>query len=438
MKYKLLTFLGTTKYTTAYFEWENKEEDVVCRTGDPYPFVQMGILEFFRTMYGEEPLEVVVFLTDEAREKNWEVREEKYKGLRWYLEEEGKELAPELTVREIPIKTPQTEEELWELFETINGTLGENDRVIFDITHSFRFFPVLTMLVLNYARFVKKVDIIHILYGAMEALGTREEIEQMYLEDRNVPLWDFSPMIILLDWTYAIEKFLETGNADALEETVKKDENFRNLLAKTRGRKGGALDTMVKSLSDFTRHIYTCRMPKIGERLETVIKRTELAKLQEDYLPVMKPVIERVNQRFKGMYTSNPTLTELKIAEWCAEKGLIQQGYTFLREALVNYILRSIPEVSLTGKEDRKKAENILNGVEIPPVSIPYLEDIKKVWMKVADIRNDINHGGMRTWKCSPNTLIEQLQNFVHETMEILEGKEKIEEEKDKNSILGS
>ncbi|RKZ25305.1 TIGR02221 family CRISPR-associated protein [bacterium] len=433
MKYKLLTFLGTGDYIHGYIVWKEGG------SRRAYPFVQMGILEFFREKYGDEPLKVVVFLTEEAKKENWERAKGDYEGLKWHLEELGKDMLRWIDVDLRMIEVPRGEEALWELFETINGTLEENDRVIFDITHAFRFFPVLTLLVLNYARFVKKVEIIHIFYCAAEVLGTRKEIEALPLEERKYPLFDFAPMAILLDWTYAIEKFLETGNADAIRKIVDKDENLKALARETEGEKGKNLQKLAEFLHSFSMHVYTCRGPELPSRIKMVKEYVALAKKEIELLPVMKPLVEKIEERFSEIAKKKGILQELEIVKWCYEKGLIQQGYTLLRESLVNYILRCIPGSPLLDKTARDNAERILNAESMPPVSIPHLEEIRKIWRSVGDMRNDINHGGMRSKnRNSPDTLMKNLQMFALRIIEILGGEENTEEEKDKNSILGS
>jgi len=45
-----------------------------------------------------------------------------------------------------------------EIFRTIFDEIDENDEIIFDVTHSFRYLPMLVFIVINYARVVKKMQ----------------------------------------------------------------------------------------------------------------------------------------------------------------------------------------------------------------------------------------------------------------------------------------
>jgi len=67
---------------------------------------------------------------------------------------------------------------LWKIFDGINSVIDEGDDIIFDVTHSFRSLPVLTLIALNYVKFLKNVNINKIDYGAMEAVGTPRDISR--------------------------------------------------------------------------------------------------------------------------------------------------------------------------------------------------------------------------------------------------------------------
>src|SRR5690606_22505152 len=56
-------------------------------------------------------------------------------------------------------------EHIWQLFETIIGIMKDEDRIIFDITHSFRYQPILALLSIHFARITKNVQVDGIYYG---------------------------------------------------------------------------------------------------------------------------------------------------------------------------------------------------------------------------------------------------------------------------------
>src|SRR5690606_7835290 len=103
--------------------------------------------------------------------KNWIVNAYDHTrlGLRDELESLSKKKG--FQVENIGIPEGHNEEELWEIFKTILDQLEEGDEIILDITHSFRYLPMLTFIIINYARIVKKCSLKAVYYGAFEVLG---------------------------------------------------------------------------------------------------------------------------------------------------------------------------------------------------------------------------------------------------------------------------
>ena len=99
------------------------------------------------------PDKVIVFTTEEAYKENWLDSSNNRHGLASALKGYSVRAGAEISCRSIP--DGQNEKELWEIFRIILDSLEEGEEIILDITHSFRYLPMLTFIVLNYARAVK-------------------------------------------------------------------------------------------------------------------------------------------------------------------------------------------------------------------------------------------------------------------------------------------
>lgn len=51
----------------------------------------------------------------------------------------------------MPIPNGKNEEEMWEIFETLFDKIEEEDELYIDLTHRFRYIPMLVMIFPNYA-----------------------------------------------------------------------------------------------------------------------------------------------------------------------------------------------------------------------------------------------------------------------------------------------
>lgn len=86
------------------------------------------------------------------------------------LQERFQEKFPHIdlvAVQNIPERN--SPEDIWTIFNRVNECLEEKDRVIFDITHSFRSVPIVALLAVSYIRVVRDIEIEGLFYGAFEA-----------------------------------------------------------------------------------------------------------------------------------------------------------------------------------------------------------------------------------------------------------------------------
>lgn len=146
----LLSFLGRNDYEYCFYTYRGQRSSYTR-------FVQTAIYELFRS---EEPMDVIIFATKEAKESNWndKIRDgQQVEGIKTAFQR----IAPEATVKLVEIESGQDESANWKLFDSIIAEIGEGDTIYFDITHSFRSIPFVALIVLNYARLVKKRRLEH-------------------------------------------------------------------------------------------------------------------------------------------------------------------------------------------------------------------------------------------------------------------------------------
>lgn len=400
--YKLLTFLGTTPYEEVYYTYRSITPRFPAR------FVQISLLELFYDKLKNG--QIILFLTEEAENKNWLNKNQNsnanfLKGMRDSLEEFQINFNIDLEVKRVRIPEGKSEEELWTIFEKMNEVIDENDRIILDITHSFRSLPLLTLIVLNYAKFLKNVRIERVLYGAMEALGSPPEVKNMPLEKRKVPIFDLTHFTVLFDWTIAIERFLETGNAEMIKDIGMSE--LKPLLANTKGRKGGELRYLIESLDRFSRNVSTCRVPELKGNVMDISEKIPLVKKDLELLKPFKPIFGRIKEEF-SMNAADYVTLGLEISEWCLKKNLIQQGFTILRETIVNYvIINFLDKNGLKDRKTREKAENMLRDDEILP------KEIRNLWYELIEYRNDINHAGWNYNTHKADKFKKKLRDFI-------------------------
>lgn len=381
----LLSFLGPTEYIEAYYSYNDK------RTNSPCQFIQESLVELFCNSWKKED-RIIIFLTEESRQKNWVGRDEFpdanfTKGLKKRLKRKR-----ELNASICPISIPKgtNEEEFEEMFKTITKNIEPENRIFFDVTNAFRSLPLLAFVSLNYARVLNNAKIEKILYGCMESLGNQEEVKKIPIDNRIIPIFDLTRFVDLFDWTLGVERFLETGNTRKLEELANKE--LGPQLRESKGTEGRRYRKLVSLLRSFEGNISTCRGPELKSTIKAIIASLDKIKDDAIEMPMLDPLLRKVERRFTSMNIHDHINCGLDVISWCIEHGLIQQGYTILRETIVNFIMIKILGYSdFKNREYRNEAENMLNSKNVEISS-----DVLNLWGELIQYRNDINHAG---WK---------------------------------------
>ena len=134
-----ISFLGTSNYKVCRYYHDNKPENF-CQTN----FVQRALVEWFCKNWGEED-KIFIFVTELAQKTNQELLSAAL----------GELKLPNKILEFVKIPDGKNKHELWQIFNKVNEKLREGDHIYFDVTHAFRFIPMLACYLLNFANILK-------------------------------------------------------------------------------------------------------------------------------------------------------------------------------------------------------------------------------------------------------------------------------------------
>lgn len=334
--------------------------------------------------------EIVIFNTSKAEDMYWVDRDT---GKPKELQQQLLDLNLACTIRSQPITSGSSENNIWESFATIFEQIQELDTVYFDVTSGFRSQPLLALPLINYAKFLKEIEVAGIYYGNYQG------------ENKDASVWDLTDFSKLQDWTNNANIFLRTGNAKGLAKQIE-GETYTEI---KQGLERFSEFTLVNRGMD----IYS------GQEIIKLSKDLEQAKESED--PAEKavlPILNKVKDRFKD-YQENTAINGFLAARWCIQNGLIQQATTLLEEFLTSFVIELVEKVDLLQDKEFRMFISGTLSVNEDKLTYPTLESIEKdllvsVARKVYDlpdykklnnlanqikksIRNDINHAGFRS-----------------------------------------
>lgn len=424
-----ISVLGTTDYVECVYT--QPDNAVKCSTR----FVQEATVLMQCAKWSERD-RIVIFTTPEAQKRNWlddgqTSGQEKNPKVQQGLKSRLEALSLKPSIRNIMIPEGKTIDEIWDIFNLIFGELKKSDEVVFDITHSFRSIPMLVMVILNYAKVVRNVTLKGIYYGAMESLGNLYEVRNMLLEDRIVPILDLSAFDELLDWSVAIERFLESGDGSKVFALADRKAKAIKKIKQGPDASADLLNNVAACMKTFSEEVSTCRGLEIPQSI-TRLKENVTQGLETCMEPAFLPLLEHLDLRLKT-FSGKPVEDGLRAVEWCVEHNLIQQGYTILREFLISYVCQGfkIDPTDFTMRErmedcirkdvnewnksvtKRGRTQSIAIMDDLPLMLLKQKPEVLDIFGPVMKYRNDINHAGMRNEALAPDVLKSQLNKLV-------------------------
>lgn len=342
-----IAVLGTGNYGVCQYKKGKFESS-------PTRFIQQATLEYLQKQASWAEVEIkedgqketferhaFILLTEAARTKNWNAQDENrtppYDGLEKVLED----MSLNFPIQTIDIKNGRNEEEMWDIFNALYEELKPGDQLFFDLTHGFRYLPMLVLVLGNYAKFLKGISVRHISYGNFEAMDKSTNM---------APLMDILPLTILQDWTFAAADLIRNGNIQRLQELTKSTALMPVLRAKGKANfeKRAAeqpLTGYVEELQEFLKDMKLCLAPRIikGKSIESVNDYYLLVKSQDkEYIAPLPPIIDQIQDtlsEFKVATIDKPVRYHngYQAALWCFEHQLYQQAFTILDESITTH-----------------------------------------------------------------------------------------------------
>ncbi len=412
-----ISVLGTGSY----------KECIYASSGTQYEetrFIQKATLQMLNVKeQWTENDHIYIVVTEGSQEKNWKTRSENGE-TNIGLDDTLKDMQLSTPIDTITIPDGNNEDEIWQIFSNIYNVLDKQEEgaeLYFDLTHGFRYLPMMVLVLGNYAKFLKNAIVKSITYGNYEARDTKTNI---------APIINITPLAALQDWTNAAADYLEHGDAAKLQKCA--DEPLNAIVRKTKGGDKNAvtLRNLSKRLYDFSDLVSFNRGDEIikGKQCEQI--KAFLAKADAEYIRPMGPLFKQIAKSVRNFNSNSPD-NMIEAARLCMEHGDFQASITLLQEGIVSILCCKF-YLDINDKSDREIATQALNklGLELQnkeyrPMS-PYKEtiigrivesniisqELANQWNQITQDRNDLNHAGLRASHNDPETLRKNIGSY--------------------------
>ncbi len=384
-----ISFLGTSDYQPCTYQWKEQRSKETA-------YFQKAVYDFF------QPDRCLIILTEEAARMH------------------ARELQKEIPFETVHIPAGRDETELWEIFKALTQHVNEHDTLIVDVTHGLRTQPMLALAALYYLRVTRNVEIERIVYGAFDA----------QTDTGVVPVFDLTPFLQLIEWSMAAYLFVRYGQANELATLLRKIHRLTYIdpSSDVRAKHAAGAATL---LERFSRGLGLARLQEVlkdsAGRLSGALQRV---RQDIEHIPRLQPfmlLLDQTASRVQPLHHPDPYSYEgLKaqaaLIQLLLDYGFIQQAITVAREAVVT---RAALDSEYDPIKERREAEQYLNelahGLQDPSKRQAYTEAQRKLaefWNQLTDVRNDINHAGMRERPTPASTLLTQVTEVAHNAID--------------------
>ena len=271
-----------------------------------------------------------------------------------------------------------TEEEMNDNFSLLAEAkkyIGDEDKLSFDMTHSFRSLAFYELLALNYFKLsMKNSDSIDFIsYGMFDYKD---------YNDNKSPIIDQSPILRLLEWTKAADEYKRFGTTYLIDELVNKEDMMYGIhkeAAKALGRLGDVVTS--NNLKEIRNMVSNCH--KIVEKGTTGNHAIDF---------IFKDIDDRFGVALRnGDKQEDKIRLYIKVALWHMEK----KRYIASAITIVETMLTYCDEITgiLDEKDDeKKKLRTALNSRYARSIKEPIFREFADVYNKVRDFRNKLCH----------------------------------------------
>lgn len=408
--------------------------------GSETTFVQQNLVEYLqeKERWGRDDNDMVIMLlTDAAKKNNWNKNitsrpnprcQERlpYIGLEKIFMDMG------VSYKAVHIENGKDEAQMWNLFEVIFEQLKEGDRLYLDITNSFRYLPMLLIILVNYAKLLRGVKVEAIYYGNYEARNSTTNV---------APIMDLLPLSSLQDWTSAASDYLQYGQVEKLHALSNQSlvPILRNPTTRTKDTE--SLRKFVNTLKETIEERITCRGRKIVEGKNIKYLKETANNIQDVTLPQLKPIFEKIKDSLADFDVKENVHNNLVAAKWCFDNKLYQQATTLLEEGFITILCNhhgldykkqndrdiissciyiatnDTPEIDWKVKQVKDKTA--INRI-LADKHVWKNEEFLRLLINVRNLRNDYNHAGFKDSAQLADTLIDNVRGFM-DSLDLIE-----------------
>lgn len=336
-----ISFLGTNNYLETYYSFEGKKSK-------PVRFIQEALIDAICSDW-EDTDKILIFCTEESCNKNWidngqqNIKEEIE---RIGLEHRLKDGSHFNLVERCTIPEGFSESEIWNIFNIVYDKIEEGDEIYFDVTHAFRSIPMFSVVLFNYAQFMKSTKIVSIRYGAFEKLGPAYMVRNMPLENRIAPIIDLTNLVRLQTYTNIASSMKTFGRINSLGQVLQNEHSAISPI----------IDLLIKAINDFDKNLSANRMANIKSGKCIIEIRNSIKPLNRLDIPTpIKKVVMQLKEELSDFVAKDSYQNIEAAIAWAIKYKMLPQAYTLGQEYIISLLVNKYKDRNPYTEHNRNK-----------------------------------------------------------------------------------
>lgn len=286
------------------------------------------------------------------------------------------------------------ENDLWKVFDDIYKLINKKDELYIDLTHAFRYLPMLMLVLSNYSRFLKESEVKYLSYGNFQS------------REPEKPMVDLLSLSELQQWTSAASEYLHDGYVEELVNLFSKSK--KNSID-DEGYSRKSANEFINLLPTFINDRLTCRGNSIINENTNLALKVKGESITSLGVKAINPLFNEIKESIHAF--DNIMDRVVDAASWCFEHHMWQQSLTILQEGIVTFFCKRHsmnPEDDTERKlvtsafsiisNSRERAKWIVSycylAKLITLLNDPLLKEVSGSFKTLTDLRNNYNHAG--------------------------------------------
>lgn len=407
-----ISFLGTNNYVQCRY-------DINGVVSAPVRFVQEALIEHICKDWTKKD-RIFIFCTSKektgengSKEINWldngqpRISDESERiGLQHRLQDLKARTGLKAQIEEQDIEVGFSEEEIWDIFDTVYARLLPNDQIYFDVTHAFRSIPLFSIVLFNYSKFMKDTRLMTIMYGAFEKLGPAYKVKEIPAEQRIAPVVDLTNIARLQEYNQVASSLKDFGKVKQLKNVITQthesasDQTIRNL---------------ADSISELDEYIATIDLKEIKNGKFIRKFRCNYKNVKKKVANPIRNILDELNKETAD-FVEEKSYRNIEVAiNWTIKHDMLMQAYPLAEEYIILRIVDMFKDLKpreLFPKQFRTFVSSILGMPEkdfktknwketlalYPDVADEIADDfliieIRPLYDRLRQSRNSLAHG---------------------------------------------